>query len=57
MEWAELKSSYKAMQSEPDKADKVKKELIHVAAALINMREALDKGKSENSEETDERQA
>ena len=57
MEWAELKSSYKAMQSEPDKADKVKKELIHVAAALINMREALDKGESENSEETNERQA
>lgn len=57
MEWAELKSSYKAMQTEPDKAAKVKKELVHVAAALINMRVALDKSDDGNSEETDERQA
>jgi hypothetical protein len=57
MEWAELKSSYKAMQTEPDKVAKVKKELVHVAAALINMRVALDKGGDGNSEENDERQA
>jgi hypothetical protein len=35
----------------------VKKELVHVAAALINMRVALDKGGDGNSEENDERQA
>lgn len=57
MEWAELKSSYKTMQTDPSKADKVKKEVIHVAAALINMRVALDESNGENNEETDERQA